>query len=215
MSTRKGSFWTPANVRLLTDLYPDTPTRELAAKMGVSYATVALKAQALGIKKSAAFMADPAKSGRLKKGSTPGIPFKDGHTPWNKGLKGLPSVAPSTTFKPGHVSATAHPLGHEIVQMGYVWVKVREGHTLPGAWQQKHRVLWMAHHQRDIPPHHMVVFKNGDRRDFSIDNLVLRSRREHILHYSIHHLPKPLASVMMSLGHLKRKIREIEDGSKE
>ena len=40
-------------------------------------------------------------------------------------------------------------------------------------WQSKHSLLWEQHHGRKVPKGHIVMFADGDRRNFDINNLML------------------------------------------
>jgi hypothetical protein len=99
--------------------------------------------------------------------------FKPGCAPINKGRKGI-RLSPQTEFKPGHRPANWKPVGSErISKDGYVEVKVGE----PKKWQHKHVFRWeQAHGPR--PKGHAVIFADGNKRNFSLDNLILVSRHE-------------------------------------
>ena len=53
---------------------------------------------------------------------------------------------------------------------GYVMVKVN------GKFVEKHRYIWQQHNG-EIPAGHIVIFADGNKRNFDLDNLVLISRR--------------------------------------
>lgn len=100
--------------------------------------------------------------------------FNKGEMPWNTGTKGV--MKPNEgSFKKGQVSWNHKPVGHERIcsKDGYVIIKTAE----PNIYEHKHRVLW-AQHNGPVPDNHVVVFKNMDRTDCRIDNLVLLSRSE-------------------------------------
>lgn len=101
--------------------------------------------------------------------------FKPGNVPHPlAGAKG-PN---KTSFKPGNKPVNWRPVGSERVSKdGIVEVKIAD----PGTWRSKHRVLWEQHHGRQVPKGHIVVFADGNRRNFDIDNLVLISRRENVV----------------------------------
>lgn len=105
--------------------------------------------------------------------------FKPGNVPFNKGRKG--HCAPGcerTWFQKGHRSDNAVPVGTEREQEdGYIAVKVQDGHKNQN-WVAKHRLIWEQAHG-PIPPGHIVIFLNGDRRDFRLENLKMISRAEH------------------------------------
>lgn len=79
------------------------------------------------------------------------------------------------SFKKGCVPVTKKPIGYErITPEGYTWVKVAE----PDIFRAKHRVIYEQHYGK-IPPGHKVIFADGDKSNFNIDNLVLVSAGEH------------------------------------
>jgi hypothetical protein len=99
--------------------------------------------------------------------------FKPGQKPHpNAGAKG-PNI---TSFKKGQKPRNMKPVGStRIGADGFVEVKVKgEGQR---KWLHAHRVLWVDHFG-EIPKGHVVSFKDGDKRNISIDNLELISRAQ-------------------------------------
>lgn len=100
--------------------------------------------------------------------------FAKGSKPWNTGTKGV--VKPNSgNFRKGQVSWNHKPIGHERIcsKDGYILIKTAE----PRTYEHKHRVIWVQHHGA-IPDDHVVMFKNMDRTDCRIENLILLSRSE-------------------------------------
>jgi hypothetical protein len=104
--------------------------------------------------------------------------FRPGGTPFNKGRKGWhPPGCEKTWFPAGQLSINAAPIGTEQERDdGYVYVKLRDGHGMKN-WMQKHRMIWEQAHGQ-IPPGSVVIFLNGNRRDFRLENLQMVSRAE-------------------------------------
>lgn len=108
--------------------------------------------------------------------------FEKGQESHNKGQK-LTSdqykMAQPTMFKPGIIPHNTLPVGTELVLPdGYVWVKIN---NIPRAkknvnWRQKHRLLWEQNYG-EIPEGYLVIFKDGDRRNFDLDNLACISKQ--------------------------------------
>lgn len=95
--------------------------------------------------------------------------------PWNKGLKGIKGdyIKNETSFKSGGNHPRYKPIGSERVERDdYVVMKVAER-----KWQQKHRYLWELENG-EIPKGHVVIFGNGNKRDFRSKNLILVSRKQ-------------------------------------
>jgi hypothetical protein len=65
-------------------------------------------------------------------------------------------------------------VGAERNNSGIVEVKVAEPHV----WRSKHCLVWEAHHGRQVPDGHVVIFADRDRRNFAPNNLLLVSRGE-------------------------------------
>lgn len=114
---------------------------------------------------------------RFNKGHEP-TQFKKGHTPWNKGKKGINTGGEATQFKPGHKPANWMPIGSERINGdGYVDVKVQDGQQ-QNNWKGKHILIWEKHHGRSAPKGHAVIFGDGNRRNFDPENLILVSRKQ-------------------------------------
>ena len=100
--------------------------------------------------------------------------FEKGHTPANKGKRIIVDGTQKTWFKKGHVPVNKKPVGTEIINTdGYTLVKIAE----PSEWKLKQQLIWEKHNG-PIPKGHIVIFADRDKRNFSIDNLVLVSHRQ-------------------------------------
>ena len=102
--------------------------------------------------------------------------FKKGSTPWNKGLKGYMG-ANKTSFKKGMIHFNYKQVGEErIDKYGYVQIKVAE----PNVWDLKHRVIYREHYG-EIPSGYNIIFTNGNKMNFDIDNLIAVSKAEMLI----------------------------------
>jgi hypothetical protein len=146
--------------------------------------------------------------------------FPKGHVPVNKGTKGLkgPNV---TSFREGHVPANRKPLGHERIDTkdGYIHIKVPQQNPytgFPTRYRPKHVWLW-EEHNGPIPDGMVVVFKDSDKLNCVLENLMLVSRSELLrmnqhryadmpdeLKPSVLYLAKLEAKAGISTGHLRR-----------
>ena len=134
--------------------------------------------------------------------------FKKSHVSFNKGKKGVGGWAP-TNFKKGHVPWNYKPVGSERINTdGYAAVKVAD----PKKWREKHAVIWESING-PIPKGHVVVFGDGNKQNFSPDNLILISRRQlavvnkHGLIYNSAELTKiglKIADIKIKIGDRKR-----------
>ena len=108
--------------------------------------------------------------------------FEKGHESHNKGRKGWSAPGTEATrFKSGNLPHNIKPIGWERKGAdGYVYVKVRMRPSRPDCndnFVAKHRLIWEEAHG-PIPDGHVVIFKDGDRGNFALDNLALVSKAE-------------------------------------
>lgn len=111
--------------------------------------------------------------------------FKKGHKPFNKGLKQTDYMAAeqidktkATRFKKNSVPPNWKEIGStRLSKDGYLEIKVSD---LKGYKNYKpyHRLIYEKHHVVKIKEDEVVVFLDGDKNNFSIDNLKLIKRRE-------------------------------------
>ncbi|MCP9268892.1 HNH endonuclease [Xenorhabdus sp. XENO-1] len=100
--------------------------------------------------------------------------FAQGHTPANKGTKGLTS-ANTGSFKKNHRPHNDLPIGSEIVTKdGYIKVKV----AIPSKWKLKHRLAWEQLHG-SVPKGDVVKFIDDNKQNCAIENLMLVSKSVH------------------------------------
>lgn len=101
--------------------------------------------------------------------------FKKGHIPANKGKKGVSYPGTEATqFKKGHVPANHRPVGSERTNVyGYVELKTAE----PKTWRAKHVTIWEAANG-PVPTGHALIFADGNKLNFTLDNLLLVSRKQ-------------------------------------
>lgn len=120
--------------------------------------------------------------------------FEKGHIPNNKGKtwdeymsKDSQERSRKTTFKKGNKPLNAVDIGEESMRysgskpddLGYVHVKVCDGKGNKN-WVPKQRVIYEQHYG-PIPKGHKVIFADGNRFNFDIDNLVLVSSSEELI----------------------------------
>lgn len=107
--------------------------------------------------------------------------FEKGSESWNKGKSFTAGGRSSETrFKKGSVPANRKPLGSERIcaKDGYVYIKVSEKDPHTSAktrYRLKHQVVWEKANGK-IPPGKAIVFRDGDKLNCKLDNLILVSR---------------------------------------
>ena len=103
--------------------------------------------------------------------------FRKGQTPHNKGKKMPKEVyekVKHTMFAKGNVPPNHRPVGSErISKDGYIEVKVAE----PNKWRLKQRVVY-EETKGKIPEGCPIIFLDGNKRNFDIDNLRYITRSE-------------------------------------
>lgn len=101
--------------------------------------------------------------------------FPKGSVPWNKGKKGISYEGmKATQFKKGHKPWNYKPVGSERVNNDdYVDIKIAD----PNKWKGKHILIWEAANG-PVPKDHAIIFGDGNKRNFNLDNLLLVSRKQ-------------------------------------
>ena len=108
--------------------------------------------------------------------------FVKGHIPLNKGKRMSDEVrekCKSSWFKKNHRPHNEHPVGTQIFSHdGYLMQKVSDDLHIPKKqrWKPVHHIVW-EQVNGPVPPGHIVIFLDGNRQNFSIDNLKLISRK--------------------------------------
>lgn len=175
--------------RRFAALYPDTHNSQLAAMFGLTARGVRTRAQRWGLHKTPAY----------RKAFNVAAARKNlGKTAWNKGIKN--GRVTKTAFKAGNAPHNLLPAGTRRIREGY-WVEKQPN----GKWEQLARVIWRQHHG-EIPKGKTISYKDGNKVNVDIDNLILSSSRENILKHSIHNYPAEVKTAIYQLASLKRLI---------
>jgi hypothetical protein len=134
--------------------------------------------------------------GRYKLDSGLNRQFAKGHIPANKGKKGTGGWKP-TQFKKGNRPANWVPVGSERINRdGYVEVKVADGMKQKN-WKGKHILIW-EEKNGPVPKDHVVIFGDGNNRNFDINNLICLSRKQ-LVRLNQKHLIQPDADLTRSM----------------
>ena len=204
-------FWTKKELDVLKKHYMDTPTRDLAIRLCRSERSIYKKAEGLCLRKSKEYL-NSAAAGRLYPGHKRGksTQYKPGNLPHNFGKKGWQAGgnAPKTQFKTGHRPHNQVSIGSErITKDGIRQRKISDTGYVPRDWKSVHSIVWESHFG-PVPAGHIVVFRDGNKKDFSSDNLELITRAENMRRNTIHRLPEALADVCRIRGYLNRRINK-------
>jgi hypothetical protein len=211
MSRRK---WEPYEDRYLRTLYPHFPCRVVAEGLGRTESTVYQRAQKLGVHKHPAYF-DTEPGGRTTGQRGGHTRFKKGQAPWNKGTNWTAGGrSAETRFGKGHKPHNWVPVGSErVTKDGTLQRKVSDTGYIPRDWKAVHAIKW-EQYRGPIPPGHIVIFRNGDRRDFRLRNLQLISRVENMKRNTVwNRYPPEVAGAIHALGQFKRRLREHEEAA--
>lgn len=196
--------WTKDKIDKLREMYVDTGIHEICKYFNATKSQIYCAAQTNGIKRSKEWM---YKKVYVVK---PNIPtqFKVGHESWNKGKKMPKGWGGNTSFKKGHKPHNWKPEGTERINRdGYIEIKRN------GKYRPKQRVLYEEYHGVKVPNMDLVIFEDGDRNNFAIENLKVITRQEHMNRNHWINLPKEVQEVI----HLKKTITKLitEHGKKQ
>jgi len=105
--------------------------------------------------------------------------FGKGHSPANKGTKGIYNVGGNrTSFKKGQKPLNYRPVGTERIDRdGYTLIKVSDEGTWQHRWKLKHKVLWEKVNG-PVPKGHCLIFLDGNKSNLDLDNLQLVTRKQ-------------------------------------
>ena len=210
-----GHPWLPAEERALATLYPHLRTVDIVPILGRNISAIYGRAKLLGLEKSAAFKASPLSGRNVKDHAPHGVStrFKPGHVSKNKGLRRPGWFAGrmrETQFRKGQTPVNKCEVGElRLNTEGYVDMKISNERGAK-AWRTFHRILW-EDVNGPVPDGHVLVFRDKDRLNICLENIELITRAELQRRNSLHRLPKPLVQAIMTLGQLKRRIREQND----
>lgn len=181
---------TPEQQAELKQLYLHHSASKIAEMFGVTLSVVRNNLHNLGIKKES----------KINTGQ-----YKIGDVPFNKGKKMPQHVyerVKHTMFKKGNKPPNMKYEGYESLDSkGYI----KMHHN--GRMRLKHRVIWESVNGK-MPANCVIIFINGDNRDFRIENLECITRAENMKRNSIQRYPIEVKQVIRLKNKLIRKIKE-------
>lgn len=144
---------------------------------------------------------------RLKTGLTG--QFKKGTIPHNKGKKmslDTYEKVKHTMFKKGNIPKNHRDIGSErLTKDGYIEIKIKE----PNVWKLKHRYIWEQEHG-EIPLGNIIIFRDGDKTNVSIDNLMMIDRKTHAVlnKTKLYKFENELKDTAVKIAHLKIAVND-------
>lgn len=202
--------WTQTQLEWLEVMFPTHPTADVAEFIGRSVGSCYNKAAQLGIKKCPEYLANESTQFRKGRSASKETQFKAGQEPWNKGKKfiaGGRSV--ETQFKKGGKPHTWRPIGTEVWRDGYLCRKVRDGKPTHKNYAMVHVLMWVEANG-PVPKGHVVVFRDRNTKNLTLENLECISRQENMARNSIQRYSPELMSLIKLGAKLKRKVAEHE-----
>lgn len=139
--------------------------------------------------------------------------FEKGHVPWTAGTKGMGLIKPNSgQFEKGSSPANLKPIGFERVNReGLVEVKVDEINPYTGfcgRFRPKHVVIWEQHQGKRVPRGHVVIFRDGDNRNFDPANLdaITKALNVRLNQLRISQYPKEMRETIRGVAEIRNKI---------
>lgn len=159
--------WTEEELEFLREVYPYYPNKEIAEMIKEKF----------GFEVTDKQLANARKNNDLPKKAIPNSGcYRKGDVPWNKG-KGMSEEVKEkvkkTWFKKGEIPKNHRPVGSTRITVdGYTEIKIAE----PNKWALYHRYIYEKAHGVKLAKNEAVIFVDGDKSNFDIDNLVKVSR---------------------------------------
>lgn len=132
--------------------------------------------------------------------------FPKGHVPWNKGVH-IDLSHGKGQFKKGNIPPQHREVGSIRHQSdGYTYIKVGE----PNKWQVYQRYIWEKSRNEILEKSKVVVFLDGNKENFSADNLAAVTRKELLIlnHEKLLTHDTELSKAGVLIAKLKIKVKE-------
>lgn len=159
--------WTEEEVEFIRKIYPYYENKEISKMVKDKF----------GFEVSARNLLNVSHKHKFPKKAIPNSGcYRKGDVPWNKG-KGMSEEVKEkvkkTWFKKGNTPTNHRPVGSTRITVdGYTEIKIAE----PNRWALYHRYLYEKAHGVKLKKNEAVIFADGDKSNFDIDNLVKVSR---------------------------------------
>jgi hypothetical protein len=155
------SLFNKEQIKYIFDNYKNISNYELAEKFNNYFDTSLSVKQIKAVKQRNKL--DSGLDGRFKKGNVPVNPFQKGK-----------SASEKTQFKKGGKPGNFREVGSTRINAdGYTEVKILN----PNIWAQQHILIW-EENKGKIPPGHVLIFADGNKRNLDISNLLLITRKQ-------------------------------------
>jgi hypothetical protein len=197
--------WKQHEIELLKQHYSNSTIHELMQLLNKTSGAIYNQAYLNKLKKSLKYEENRRLQDieNLKKNTL--TRFKKGQTPWNKNVKGYMGDN-ATSFKKGQLPHNTRSEGETRKDKeGFVLVKIAHR-----KWIRKHRIIW-EQSNGEIPKGYLIRIKDGNKENYSLDNMELITRADNMLLNTVHRFPTELKQTIKLLKKLKKKINEKQD----
>lgn len=212
-----GRPWTAEEDAVLRERYPHEPSKAIAAALGRSLSSVYVRAQCIGVQKSAEYVATT----RWRAGHVPasaGRPFKPGDRAWNKGQSYRNgSDTMRARYAAGYRPQTEKPIGSLRLRTTRGLTYLERKFSMTGTnqsqrWRTVHRLVWEAEHG-PTPRGRVVVFRPGMHTvvadEITLERLELVTHAQLLERNSVLRYPAELRAAMRRRARLERAIRDV------
>jgi hypothetical protein len=196
-------LWTPAEDKLMMELYPSMDTLKLAKKLNRGSCSIWNRAHTLNLNKTPEYL---SKFGKKVQKYGKKFTFKKGNVSWNKGKKLGPDWGgKATRFVKGGLPWNTKGSDGEISIRTHNGIAYKHIRVAVGKWVHLHKYNWEQVNGK-VPAGHIVIFKTNDRTNCDVSNLMLISRGDHAQRNKFIRYPEELVMAIKTLATLKKTI---------
>lgn len=208
----KGYFvpFTKQQEQKIKDEFLLKPIKRLADELNTTYGRIMrfLKKNDLEIPK--ALIEQRKLDSRKKKGD---VPFNKGKKQTDYMTIGAIKRTKKTRFKKGSEPHNTNPKGNGAIvirqdtsERSYKYIRIKKG-----VWELYHRIVWEKANGK-IPDNHLVVFKDGNTENTTIENLELITMTENMYRNSKHNYPNEIIPSLTLNKQLENKLNTLQNG---
>lgn len=192
--------------------YSDMRNLDICEATGLTVQELYYLQNRLNLKKSNELVRMEARRGQISRGDNSGR-FRKGLVPWNKGRKmsdELRHKVEHTFYTKGHLPHNTRKdfdiaIRKDKYGIPYRWIRISKAN-----WIMLHRYIWQLYHG-EIPKGKIIVFKDRNHDNLSIDNLMMIDRKQHMKRNSFMNFPEELRGVLQAKRVLTRIINQQKD----
>lgn len=205
--------WSDLEIVKLKELYPDTKSITIANLLSKSLSQVRKKAYKIGLKKNDTFFRDCSLNEITINPKMRATLYQKGRTNENKGKKLDEFMSEkqkqkflSNSFKKGNVSHNTKFDGYEYTDKnGDVVVRLSSCNYI-----SKQRYLYIKN-IGEVPKNMFVTFKDGDKTNFNLGNLICISNAELMYRNSVHNYPLEIVPTLAKINLINKKIKHLKN----